>query len=162
LADVNVPFSISVTVNGVRYVRLVRPNQLLVEFLHDDLELHGTRNGCSQGVCGCCTVLLDGEPAKACLVLAPQVDGGAVTTIEGLAPAGALHPMQTAFVEAGAVQCGYCIPGMVMTAAAFLEENPRPTDVEIRDALANNICRCTGYMKIVEAVKIAAARGGDA
>jgi carbon-monoxide dehydrogenase small subunit len=153
---------IAVTVNGERRQREIPHNRLLVDFLHDDLALQGTRSGCGQGICGTCTVIVDGEPVKACLVLAAQVDGCAVTTIEGLASGTTLHPVQTAFVDAGAVQCGYCIPGMVLTAHALLSENPTPTDDEIREALANNLCRCTGYAKIVDAVRLAAARGGAA
>jgi carbon-monoxide dehydrogenase small subunit len=149
-------------VNGTRQQREVPTHRLLVDFLHDDLHLHGTRSGCGQGLCGTCTVLIDGEPAKACLMLAAQADGCAITTIEGLASEHALHPVQAAFVDAGAVQCGYCIPGMVLTAQALLVENPAPTDGEIREALANNLCRCTGYQKIVEAVRLAATRGGAA
>jgi carbon-monoxide dehydrogenase small subunit len=154
--------SVAVTVNGTRQQREVPTHRLLVDFLHDDLHLHGTRSGCGQGLCGTCTVLIDGEPAKACLMLAAQADGCAITTIEGLASEHALHPVQAAFVDAGAVQCGYCIPGMVLTAQALLVEKPAPTDGEIREALANNLCRCTGYQKIVEAVRLAATRGGAA
>jgi carbon-monoxide dehydrogenase small subunit len=154
--------SVDVMVNGARRQCEVPHNRLLVDLLHDDLGLHGTRNGCGQGICGCCTVLVDGEPAKACLMLAAQADGCAVTTIEGLASGRDLHPVQAAFVDAGAVQCGYCIPGMVLTAHALLTENPAPTDGEIRAALANNLCRCTGYVKIVDAVRLAATRRGGA
>jgi carbon-monoxide dehydrogenase small subunit len=152
--------TVALTVNGSPYRREIAQHRLLVDFLHDDLALQGTRNGCGQGICGCCTVIIDGEPAKACLMLAAQADGCAITTIEGLASDGAPHPVQTAFVEAGAVQCGYCIPGMVLAAHALLAENPAPTDDEIREGLANNLCRCTGYVKIVDAVRLAAARGG--
>jgi carbon-monoxide dehydrogenase small subunit len=150
--------TIEVTVNGTRHRREIVHNRLLVDFLHDDLALQGTRNGCGQGICGCCTVVVDGEPAKACLMLAAQADGCEITTIEGLAAGATPHPVQTAFVEAGAVQCGYCIPGMVLTAHALLVENPAPTDAEIRESLANNLCRCTGYVKIVDAVRLAASR----
>ncbi len=157
---VSVPsLSITVAVNHVSYTRQVRPNRLLVDLLHDELELIGTRNGCGQGICGCCTVLLDGEPVKSCLMLAAQADGCSVTTVEGLAADGQAHPLQAAFAETGAVQCGYCIPGMLMTAVALLDEHPAPSEDEIRAALANNVCRCTGYMKIIDAVKLAAAAG---
>jgi carbon-monoxide dehydrogenase small subunit len=151
--------SIAMTVNGTPRTCEVRAHRLLVDFLHDDLGLHGTRNGCGQGICGCCTILVDGEPVKACLMLAVQADGRAVTTIEGLAAADRLHPVQEAFVEAGAVQCGYCIPGMVITAHALLAEQPDAAEAEIREALANNLCRCTGYAKIVDAVMLA-RKGG--
>ena len=151
--------TIAVTVNGTRHRRSIAQNRLLVDFLHDDLALQGTRNGCGQGICGCCTIIVDGEPAKACLMLAAQADGCDITTIEGLASGDAPHPIQKAFVETGAVQCGYCIPGMVLTAHALLAQNPSPTETEIREALANNLCRCTGYVKIVDAVRLAASRG---
>lgn len=148
---------LTLTVNGVAYERTVRPNLLLADFLRGECGLTGTHLGCHQGICGSCTVLVDGEPVKACLQLAVQAAGARVTTIEGLAGAdGALHPIQAAFVEHGAVQCGFCIPGMIMTAKALLDANPRPTVDEIRAELANNLCRCTGYVKIVRAVEAAA------
>lgn len=134
----------------------VPANRLLADFLRQDCGLTGTHLGCHQGICGSCTVLVDDEPVKSCLQLAVQVDGRTVTTIEGIKnPDGALHPLQTAFVEHGAVQCGFCIPGMIMTAKALLDRNPRPDLEEIRSELANNICRCTGYVKIVAAVQAA-------
>jgi carbon-monoxide dehydrogenase small subunit len=155
--------TVEIEVNGVGYRRVVPALRLLTAFLRDDLGLTGTHVGCGQGLCGCCTVLLDGRPVKACLVLAVQADGGRVTTIEGLARGDRLDPLQIAFVEAGAVQCGFCIPGMIMSARALLDEVPAPSDAEIREALANNLCRCTGYVKIVEAVRAAArGRGGGA
>jgi len=148
---------VSITVNDVPYERTVRPNMLLAEFLRQECGLTGTHLGCHQGICGSCTVLVDGEPVKACLQLAVQAAGSSVTTIEGLAAAGgALHPIQAAFVEHGAVQCGFCIPGMIMTAKALLDGNPRPTVGQIRSELANTICRCTGYVKVVRAVQAAA------
>jgi carbon-monoxide dehydrogenase small subunit len=143
-------------VNGARRTLAVASHRLLVEVLRDQLGLTGTHVGCGQGLCGCCTVLLDGVAVKACLVLAAQADGGRVTTVEGLGRDGHLDPLQEAFVRTGAVQCGFCIPGMIMSARALLDANPRPTEAEIREALANNLCRCTGYVKIVEAVQRAA------
>lgn len=148
---------LSITVNDAPYERTVRPSMLLADFLRQECGLTGTHLGCHQGICGSCTVLVDGEPVKACLQLAVQAADRSVTTIEGLAAAdGALHPLQAAFVEHGAVQCGFCIPGMIMTAKALLDANPRPTLDQIRAELANNLCRCTGYVKIVRAVQAAA------
>lgn len=144
-------------VNEVPHKLTIPTNRLLADFLRQDLGLTGTRLGCHQGICGSCTILVDGEPVKACLQLAVQIDGASVTTIEGLAARdGRLHPLQAAFVESGAVQCGFCIPGMIMTAKALLDGNPDPGIEDIRAALANNICRCTGYVKIVRAVQAAA------
>ncbi|MCB2189717.1 MAG: (2Fe-2S)-binding protein [Deltaproteobacteria bacterium] len=137
---------------------LVAPNQTLTHMLRDDLGLTGTKHGCGVGDCGCCTVLLDGEPVNSCLVLAVQAAGRRVTTIEGLATGGALHPLQDSFVEKGAVQCGFCTPGMIVSASALLAENPSPSPAEIRQGLSGNLCRCTGYQKIVEAVSDAAAK----
>jgi carbon-monoxide dehydrogenase small subunit len=134
----------------------VLPHWTLLQLLGDVLGLTGTKNGCSQGVCGACTVLLDGEPVRACLLLAVRADGRRVTTVEGLGADGALHRLQQAFVDEGAVQCGFCTPGMLMVALALLEENPRPTEMEVRDALIGNLCRCTGYARIVRAVLAAA------
>lgn len=148
--------SIAFTLNGGECALEVRPNRTLLEVLHEDLGLPGTKNGCSQGVCGACTVLLDGEPVRACLTLAVRVRGRRVTTVEGLATNGALHPLQAAFVEHGAVQCGFCTPGMLMAAAAFLRDHPRPQPDEVREALVGNLCRCTGYTRIVRAVMSAA------
>lgn len=149
---------VRIQVNGTMHEVAIAPNRLLADFLREDLALTGTKIGCGQGICGCCTVLVDGAPAKACLMLAAQVDGCAVRTVEDLDRNGALTPVQQAFVECGAVQCGFCIPGMIMTAEALLDENPDPSETEIREALANNICRCTGYVKIVEAVAAAAKK----
>lgn len=152
--------TITITVNGVPYTRTVPVKRLLADFLREDLDLTGTHIGCGHGVCGCCTVIVDGRAVKACLMLAVQADGAAVETIEGLARGGKLHPLQEAFVECGAVQCGFCIPGMIMTAKALLDQNPRPTEREVREELSNNLCRCTGYVKIVEAVRVAAGKAG--
>jgi carbon-monoxide dehydrogenase small subunit len=147
---------VAVRVNGREYERDVEPRLLLVHFLRDDLGLTGTHVGCDTSNCGACTVKLDGDTVKSCTVLAAQADGHEVVTIEGLARNGELHPMQRAFHERHALQCGYCTPGMIMAATAVLERNPRPTDEEIRKGLEGNLCRCTGYQNIVEAVKAGA------
>ncbi|SRR5579884_2422417 len=147
---------ISATINGERVARAAEDSQLLCDFLRDELGLYGTRVGCGEGVCGSCTVLVDGAQVRSCLMLAPQIDGCTVLTVEGLAPPGELHPLQRAFVEAGAIQCGYCTPGLLIAASALLDENPAPSEAEIREGLAGNLCRCTGYAKIVEAVAAAA------
>ncbi len=144
---------ISLTVNGELYEHAVEPRRTLAEFLRYDLMLTGTKIGCSIGDCGACTVLLDGEPAFSCLVLAVEAEGCEVLTIEGVAENGKLHPLQQSFVDNGAIQCGYCTPGMVLTALALLTDNTNPTEAEIRRALSGNLCRCTGYQKIVEAVQ---------
>jgi carbon-monoxide dehydrogenase small subunit len=151
--------AVSITVNGTAYAReLADASLLLVDFLRGHLGLTGTHVGCNNGICGSCTILLDGEPVRACLLLAVQADGGHIGTIEGLALRGAeLHPLQRAFVTHGAVQCGFCIPGMIMAAKALLDRQPRPTTEAIKAALEGNLCRCTGYTKIVEAVAAAAA-----
>ncbi len=149
---------IAVNVNGERHESEVEPRQLLVYYLREQLELTGTVVGCDTSSCGACTVLLDGESVKSCTVLAVQADGAEVTTIEGLAPnGGGLHPVQQAFHEEHGLQCGFCTPGMVMATVSLLEENPSPSDEEIRHALEGNLCRCTGYVNIVKAVKSAAA-----
>ena len=134
----------------------VDPSLRLLDLLRDRLHLTGTKEGCGEGECGACTVLLDGRPVNSCLVLAAQADGKDVVTVEGLSVEGRLHPVQQAFVETGAVQCGFCTPGFVVSAAALLQANPSPSDEEIRTALEGNLCRCTGYTKIVEAVRRAA------
>jgi len=136
----------------------VQDRETLLEVLRHRLGMTGTKQGCDQGECGSCTVLLDGQPVLSCLTLAVRVENRQVTTIEGLAEGGNLHPIQTAFQEAGAVQCGFCTPGMVLTAKALLDRNPHPCRGEIKEALAGNLCRCTGYKKIVEAVERAAAK----
>jgi carbon-monoxide dehydrogenase small subunit len=147
---------ISLTVNGVQRSREVEPRMLLVHFLRDGLGLTGTNIGCDTSQCGACTVLMDGVAVKSCTVLAVQADGSQVTTIEGLAQNGNLHPLQQAFWDKHGLQCGYCTAGMILTAYDFLQRNPNPSEVEIRHALEGNYCRCTGYQKIVESVQSAA------
>jgi len=147
---------VSITVNGTAYERDVEPRRLLVDFVREDVGLTGTNVGCDTSQCGACTVHLDGRAVKSCTVLAVQADGGNVTTIEGLASNGALHAVQEAFREKHGLQCGYCTPGMIMTAVDLLEANPAPSDEEIRQALEGNLCRCTGYENIVRAVHEAA------
>jgi len=150
--------ALGLDVNGERHEVLVEPHRTLLDVLRDDLGLTGTKTNCLAAECGVCTVLLDGVAVNACLVLAVTVRDRAITTIEGLAREGALHPLQQAFIAHGAAQCGYCIPGMIMTAAAFLAERPAPSADQIREALSGNLCRCTGYGKIVDAVADAARR----
>jgi aerobic carbon-monoxide dehydrogenase small subunit len=151
--------AIGIEVNGERYERDVSARTLLVHFLRDDLGLTGTHIGCDTGNCGACTVLLAGNPVKSCMLLAVQTDGASVRTVEDLAPDGDLTALQRSFNEHHALQCGYCTPGMLMSATALLERNPRPTEEDVRYALQGNICRCTGYVNIVEAV---IAAGGEA
>ncbi len=148
------------TVNGDRHEADVRPDENLLTVLRDGLGLPGSKSGCEQGECGACSVLLDRKLVCACLSLATQADGAEVVTVEGLGRDGELHPVQEALVEAGAVQCGFCTPGLVVAAAHLLATKPQPTEDQIREALAGNLCRCTGYVKIVEAVGLAAARTG--
>ena len=150
---------IALTVNGSRRETDVEPRQLLAYFLRDDLGLKGTNVGCDTSSCGACTVLVDGESVKSCTVFAVQADGSEVTTVEGIAQSGELHPVQQAFHEAHALQCGYCTPGFVMATISLLQENPDPSEEEIRLGLEGNLCRCTGYHNIVRAVQ-AAARAG--
>ena len=148
-----------VTVNGREYERLIEPRLLLSDFLRHELDLAGTHVGCEHGVCGACTVLLDGEPVRSCLILAVQADRRAVETVEGLAPsADEMHPLQEAFREAHGLQCGFCTAGFLMTLVPFLEAMPDPTEQQIREALSGNICRCTGYQHIVDAVQLAAEK----
>ena len=147
--------AISITVNGKVRKALVEPRMLLVHFLREQLSLTGTHIGCDTSQCGACTVLVDGRSAKSCTMFAVQADGSTVTTIEGLAPDGQLHPLQTGFWEEHGLQCGYCTPGMLMSATALLRQNPSPSDEEIAKAIQGNICRCTGYWNIIEAVKAA-------
>jgi carbon-monoxide dehydrogenase small subunit len=151
--------SITLEVNGERREAEVEPRRLLVYFLREELGLTGTNVGCDTSSCGACTVLLDGESVKSCTVLAVQADGSEITTIEGLADGDRLHPVQQAFHEQHGLQCGFCTPGFVMATVSLLEENPSPTEAEIRYALEGNLCRCTGYHNIVRAVE-AAARAG--
>jgi aerobic-type carbon monoxide dehydrogenase small subunit (CoxS/CutS family) len=153
---------LSLKVNGYEYEVAVRPNQTLLEVLREDLRLTGTKEGCDDGSCGACTVLLEGVPIRACLCLAVEARGKEVTTIEGLAEGDQLHPLQQAFVDHGAIQCGYCSPGMILTAKALLDRNPAPTDQDIKLAISGNFCRCTGYNKIVTAIRMAGpqATGG--
>lgn len=149
---------ITVTVNDTEYRRTVEPRLLLSDFLRHDLGLTGTHIGCEHGVCGACTVLFDEQPVRSCLMFAVQADGHKVTTVEHLGTPDNLHPIQEAFREAHGAQCGFCTPGILMTAVTFLEENPDPTESEIREAIAGNLCRCTGYQHIVDAVMLAAAK----
>jgi xanthine dehydrogenase iron-sulfur cluster and FAD-binding subunit A len=152
--------SVTTTLNG-RVEKLRLPaNRTLLEVLRDDLGLTGTKCGCEIGECGACTVLLDGEPVNSCLVLAPQIDGREVVTVEGMAQDGKLHPLQESFLDHDAVHCGFCTPGMLLSAKALLDRNPRPTEIEIRTAISGNLCRCTGYLQIVQAIEKAAARPG--
>jgi len=144
--------TLNITVNGEAIEAQIDPNTTLQKFLHDTLGLTGTKEGCGSGMCGCCTVLLEGKAIKSCLVLAIQTQGMTVRTIEGLADGETLDPLQKAFVEKGAIQCGYCTPGMIMSSKGLLEENPNPSEQDVRSALSGNLCRCTGYHKIVEAV----------
>jgi aerobic carbon-monoxide dehydrogenase small subunit len=148
---------IETTINGERHEADVWEGESLLFALRERFGLPGSKNACEQGECGSCSVLLDGELVCACLVLAAQADGHDVVTVEGLGDGDGLHPVQDAFVETGAVQCGFCTPGLVVATAALLERNPDPTDDEIREALSGNLCRCTGYQKIFDAVKLAAA-----
>ena len=152
--------AIAVEINGERYEQDVPARRLLVHFIRDDLGLTGTHIGCDTGNCGACTIHLDGEPVKSCMLLAVQADGTKITTIEGLAGDGELTALQRAFNEHHALQCGYCTPGMLMSATALLTRTPRPTEDEVRNALQGNICRCTGYVNIVEAVVAAGENAG--
>lgn len=151
---------IAVIVNGRAYEAAVEPRLLLSDFLRHTLGLTGTHVGCEQGVCGACTVLFDGQAVRSCLLLAVQADGRDVQTVEGLGTPDKLHPLQEAFREAHGLQCGFCTPGILMTLLPFLAENPRPTEEEIRLALSGNLCRCTGYQHIVDAVLLAAEKKG--
>ncbi|GAA0514735.1 (2Fe-2S)-binding protein [Pigmentiphaga sp. GD03639] len=143
---------IEVTVNGEKHSAEVPARRMLSDFLRDDLNLTGTKRGCETGICGACSVLVDGEVVKSCLSLAVQANGRSITTVEGLAKGGELHPLQQSFMECGGLQCGYCTPGMLMTACHLLERNPRPTADEVREGLNGNLCRCTGYAQIVESI----------
>ncbi|MCK9226521.1 MAG: (2Fe-2S)-binding protein [Syntrophorhabdaceae bacterium] len=147
---------ISLSVNGKEYELAAASNKTLTQALRDDLGLLGTKEGCGVGDCGACTVIMDGKPVNSCLILAVQAVGSEITTIEGIAGTGGLHPIQKAFVDLGAIQCGFCTPGMILSAKGLLDSKPEPTEREIREALSGNLCRCTGYQKIVEAVQEAA------
>jgi carbon-monoxide dehydrogenase small subunit len=151
-------FELQVTVNGTRYDRAVEPRMLLSDFLRHSLGLTGTHVGCEHGVCGACTIILDGRPARSCLLFAVQVHGHEVTTVEGLGALDKLHPVQQAFHEAHGLQCGFCTPGFLMTVVPFLQENPSPSEREVREAISGNLCRCTGYQHIVDAVMLAAEK----
>lgn len=153
--------AITVLVNNKKYSRTVDVSKTLVEFIRNDLHLTGTKEGCDEGECGACTVLLDGRPVNSCLVLAAETDGHEILTVEGLAKDGQLHPLQEAFINAGAIQCGYCTPGMLMTAKAILDEFPHPTEDQIRKGIEGNLCRCTGYNRIIKAVRLVSERIGE-
>jgi carbon-monoxide dehydrogenase small subunit len=148
---------IKTRINGDDYELLVEPRKTLLAMLRDHLQMTGTKEGCSTGDCGACTVIMDGKPVTSCLVLAVEADGREITTIEGIATDAGLHPVQKAMIEKGGIQCGFCTPGMIVSAVNLLKENPNPKERDIRRALAGNLCRCTGYTKIVEAVQEAAA-----
>jgi aerobic carbon-monoxide dehydrogenase small subunit len=152
---------ISLKINGREYEVAVPASRTLLELLREDLKLTGTKEGCDDGTCGSCTVLLDGKPIRSCLFLAVEAKGKEVTTIEGLAEGEELHPIQQAFVDKGAIQCGYCSPGMILTAKALLDSNPVPTEQEIKFAISGNFCRCTGYNKIITAIKAASQTAGE-
>jgi len=155
MADVH---PVKVTVNGTTYEATVESRRLLVDFLRHDLGLVGTHVGCEHGVCGACTVIMNGRTVRSCLLFAVQADGAEIMTVEGLARDSQFHPLQEAFWEKQGLQCGFCTPGMLMRAYEFLKENPNPTEDEIREAIAGNLCRCTGYQFIIEAIQEAAAR----
>lgn len=147
---------ISLTVNGQYYEVAIEPRQSLLQVLREELHLTGTKEGCSEGECGACTVFLDGQTVDSCLIFGLEAHGREVVTIEGLAQGDQLHPVQKAFAEYGAVQCGFCTPGMILASAALLKSNPNPTEADIRRGISGNLCRCTGYVKIVDAIKAAA------
>ena len=147
--------AITVTINGVEYEREVEARKLLIHFIRDDLDLTGSHIGCDTGNCGACSVIVDGVLLKSCMLLAVQADGATIETVEGLSESGELTPLQQAFSDHHALQCGYCTPGMLMSATALLRSNPNPSEAEVRKALQGNICRCTGYWNIIEAVKAA-------
>jgi carbon-monoxide dehydrogenase small subunit len=152
---------VKLTVNGKAYEISIPPWRTLLEVIREDLKLTGTKEGCGLGECGACTVIIDGRTVNSCLVLATEADGKHITTIEGLAEGEKLHPLQQAFVDHGGLQCGFCTPGMIMSAKALLDENPLPTEDEIKKGIAGNLCRCTGYAKIIESIKAAAEDMGE-
>ena len=147
-----------ITVNGMEHTICAEPNTILLNVLRDQLDLTGAKCGCGTGDCGACTVIMDGEAVRSCIVPMRNADGKSITTIEGLSNGPRLHPLQQAFIDAGAIQCGFCTPGMILSAKALLDKNPSPTEEEIRQAIAPNLCRCTGYARIVAAVQLAAER----
>ncbi len=151
---------LSLDVNGERRELLVPVHKTLLEVLREDMQLTGTKHGCELGECGTCTVLVDGKPRLSCLLLPVQLQGRRITTVEGMATGSELHPLQVAFAELGAAQCGYCTPGILLAARSLLDDNPNPSRDEIREALAGNLCRCTGYAKILDAIELAAGRMG--
>jgi carbon-monoxide dehydrogenase small subunit len=151
---------INLRINGESYEVSVKPNMTLLDFLRDEIGLTGTKKGCDTGQCGACTVLLDGKPINSCLVLAADANGKEILTVEGLGRDGKLHPLQETFMQEGAVQCGYCTSGMLLSAKALLDENPSPGEDEVKKAIAGNLCRCTGYVRIVKAVLVAARKMG--
>jgi len=157
--DKNIKRFIKLTINEELHELVINVNRTLLEVLREDLLLTGTKESCGQGVCGSCTILLDGLPVRSCLLLAVEAEGRVITTIEGLSRGEKLHPVQDAFIEHHAIQCGFCSPGMIITTTALLKKNPKPTEDEIRHAISGNICRCTGYAKIVDAVKALADSG---
>jgi aerobic carbon-monoxide dehydrogenase small subunit len=156
MADMSETVVVRMTVNGARREGRCEPRKLLVDFLREDLGLTGTHVGCEHGICGACTVLLDGEAARSCIMLAVQAEGAEITTVEGLMRDGTLHPLQQAFHDHHGLQCGFCTPGMLMTALDFLRTHPEPTEAEVREGISAVLCRCTGYHGIIEAVKAAA------
>jgi carbon-monoxide dehydrogenase small subunit len=162
LSDPAVRVRLALTVNGEPVEALVDASKTLLEVLREDLQLTGTKHGCELGECGACAVLVDGRPVLSCLALGLESQGRSVTTIEGLSRNGALHPLQDAFADLGGSQCGYCTPGIILTAAALLDAEPSPSRQRIREALSGNLCRCTGYLQILEAVEAAAASAGKA
>lgn len=151
---------IHITVNGERYEVLVKSNELLIDLLRNRLDLTGTKEGCGTGDCGACTVIVDGKPINSCLTLALEVEGKDILTIEGVARGKNLHPIQSAFISEGAIQCGFCTPGMILSAKALLDKNPLPTEEEIKRSIAGNFCRCTGYQKIIKAIQTASLQMG--
>lgn len=151
-------FEMAVTVNGTRYERKVEPRMLLSDFLRHELGLTGTHVGCEHGVCGACSILMNGRPVRSCLMFAVQANGHEIVTVEGLGTIDNMHPVQKSFQEAHGLQCGFCTPGILTTVVAFLETNPNPSDEDIREAISGNLCRCTGYQHIVDAVRLAAEK----
>lgn len=149
---------VSINVNGINYCREIDPTVRLIDFLRDELKLKGTKEGCGEGECGACTVIVNGKTINSCLMLASSVNGKNVITIEGVSYKGKLHPIQEAFMEVGAVQCGYCTPGMILSAKALLDKNPNANEEKIKVALSGNLCRCTGYKKIIQAILLAESK----